>query len=229
MCHHPPDWLKDRDTVVPKLTQRARLQLYGHKHVPYHEQVNGNSLRVVAGALHPERTDDWCPTYNVIILDVTSSNPAQLSVDLYARRWNRDKLKFQADFQEDGKEVQHYGLTIRRPAKLVQEPQPPQTSETPQTSTASIPDSASQTQSVESPLRRERRLTFRFLTLPYSRQIEIANALGLLSDEDKGIEDDELFRRLFERARQSNLLAKLWEETERRHSDSAIQPNPFAN
>ena len=72
----------------------------------------------------------------------------------------------------------------------------------------------------------ERRLTFRFLTLPFRHQIAIANTLNVLTDEDRALSDEALFRELFKRAAAKGLLAILWDETEKRHADPA-PINPF--
>ena len=72
----------------------------------------------------------------------------------------------------------------------------------------------------------ERRLTFRFLTLPFRHQIAIADSLNVLTNEDQALSDEALFRVLFKRAAEQGLLAKLWDETERRHADPAPF-NPF--
>ena len=32
LCHHPLDWLKDGDTIGPRLDRVAAIQLYGHVH-----------------------------------------------------------------------------------------------------------------------------------------------------------------------------------------------------
>ena len=70
------------------------------------------------------------------------------------------------------------------------------------------------------PPNHERRLTFRFLTLPFRHQIAIANSLNVLTDEDRALSDEALFRELFKRATAAGLLAKLWDETEKRHADA---------
>jgi hypothetical protein len=72
----------------------------------------------------------------------------------------------------------------------------------------------------------ERRLTYRFLTLPFRHQIAIANSLNVLNDEDRALSDEALFNELFKRAVAKGLLGKLWEETEKRHADPAGS-NPF--
>lgn len=76
------------------------------------------------------------------------------------------------------------------------------------------------------PPNHERRLTFRFLTLPFRHQIAIADGLNVLTDEDRALSDEALFRELFKRAATNGLLAKLWDETEKRHADPAPF-NPF--
>jgi hypothetical protein len=78
------------------------------------------------------------------------------------------------------------------------------------------------------PPNHERRLTFRFLTLPFRHQIAIANSLNVLTDDDRALSDEALFGELFKRAAANGLLAKLWEETEKRHADPAPF-NPFEN
>jgi hypothetical protein len=76
------------------------------------------------------------------------------------------------------------------------------------------------------PPNHERRLTFRFLTLPFRHHIAIANNLNILTDEDRALSDEVLFCKLFNRAAANGLLAKLWDETETRHADPASF-NPF--
>lgn len=76
------------------------------------------------------------------------------------------------------------------------------------------------------PPNNERRLTFRFLTLAFRHQIAIADSLDVLTNEDRALSDEELFRVLFKRAADQGLLAKLWDETEKRHADPAPF-NPF--
>lgn len=71
-----------------------------------------------------------------------------------------------------------------------------------------------------------RRLAYRFLTLPFRHQIAIANTLGILTDEDRKMGDDELFRVLFKRAGEQGLLKKLWDETEKHYPPSGVI-NPF--
>jgi hypothetical protein len=78
------------------------------------------------------------------------------------------------------------------------------------------------------PPNHERRLTYRFLTLPFRHQITVAKNLDVLTDADRALSDETLFRVLFKRAADNGLLAQLWTETEKLHDDPA-EFNPFEN
>jgi hypothetical protein len=73
-----------------------------------------------------------------------------------------------------------------------------------------------------------RKLAYHFLDLPYHVQMEIAQALALLRDEDKDQLDAELFRRFFRRAAESGKLPDLWSEVEKHHPDGERDTNPFS-
>lgn len=72
-----------------------------------------------------------------------------------------------------------------------------------------------------------RRLTYRFLSLPYHLRLAVAQELGLLTDEDKGVADGELFRRFLARARDRGQLDTLWRTVERHHGVADPGPSPF--
>lgn len=72
----------------------------------------------------------------------------------------------------------------------------------------------------------ERRLVYRFLTLPWRKQLAIALSLDLLTDDDRARSDGELLEELYRRATEKRLRWKLWDETEKHHPDPAAN-NPF--
>ncbi len=72
-----------------------------------------------------------------------------------------------------------------------------------------------------------RQLVYHFLELAKHEQLEIAGALGLLSAEDEGLQNDDLFRNIFRRARQLGKLAELWDEVEKKHPQGETDKNPF--
>lgn len=98
MCHHPPDWLQDYDNVNMNLDARAKVQLFGHKHLQTIEERNG-CVRIVAGAVHPSRKEQkWKPRYNWLVLSVSGkSDDRVLEVDIYPRVWNEVRPEYIAD------------------------------------------------------------------------------------------------------------------------------------
>jgi hypothetical protein len=72
-----------------------------------------------------------------------------------------------------------------------------------------------------------RTLTYRFLDLPHITRIEIAQELVLYKNEDEGLRDPELLERIFRRAAEQKILAKLWDKVEEQHADGRNPTNPF--
>lgn len=231
LCHHPADWLLDQDAVTNQLEARVRIQLFGHKHMQRLRKVN-ETLHLVAGAAHPERKEgDWEPTFNVV--QVSRHDEHSLLVKVFQRRWNKNACQFTAEVSPSTGE-------IHQSFKLANSPSPPRNSmpvvEPPSGSgspplpleVSSVQDEKTATsQSTTGTSSPERRMTYRFLTLPFRHQMAIAQALDLLTDEDQALAEELLFRVLFERAAKSGKLAQLWDETERRH-DGTPGENPFS-
>jgi predicted phosphodiesterase len=219
LCHHPPDWLQDQDTVVSHLESKVRIQLFGHKHAQRVQEIN-KTLRVTAGAMHPERDEgSWEPMYNII--EIWRLDERRLGVRLFQRRWHKIDHHFLADQNRNTNQPYHDYVwqDCPRPAR-----KEPPVVEAPMTAVATK-TTAKVTDVMPQP-NHERRLTFRFLTLPFRHQIAVANSLNVLTDNDRALSDEALFRELFKRAAASRLLSKLWEETEKRHADPAPF-NPF--
>lgn len=228
LCHHPPDWLLDQDTVVTHLESKVRIQLFGHKHQQRVQKIN-ETMRITAGAMHPERDGvDWDPIYNVI--EIARRDDARLGVRLFQRRWHRTACRFVAEPDPDN------GNPHRE--QIWQGCPPPARGEHTASATQGLtrPDAAvpavvspkpiAKNADAMAPPNHERRLTFRFLTLPFRHQIAIANSLNVLTDEDREMSDEALFQVLFKRATEKGLLGKLWHETEKYHPDPAGF-NPF--
>jgi hypothetical protein len=101
LCHHPTDWLLDKDEIEIDLNLRAAIQLFGHKHrqaIEYVYYNNANAtLRLASGAIQPERDKPhWKPRYNIVALE-SSKTPPRLKIKLYPRVWNEDSKTFQPD------------------------------------------------------------------------------------------------------------------------------------
>lgn len=232
LCHHPPDWLRDQDAVAIQLESKVRIQLFGHKHAPRVQEIN-KRLRVTAGATHPERNGrDWEPMYNVI--EISRLDDKCLGARLFQRRWHKTDLRFAADQDSiTGKPYRDY-VWPDCPRAASKEPcavQAPKIAPAElEISNVIAAKSSATTKDSDAmpPPNHERRLTYRFLTLPFRHQIAVAHSLNVLTDEDRALSDEALFRELFKRAAANHLLGKLWDETEKRHTDPATS-NPFSD
>lgn len=233
LCHHPPEWLLDYDTVSGSLNNRVRIQLYGHKHFQRIEQVN-NALRLGAGAVHPSRTEKaWLPRYNWISLRTATGGPERLlHVEIYPRVWSEERTGFMADFNSCG------GLE-RCVFSLKLEPwRSPATSATAETGTPVRPSAPGpltlgnatfdQARLPMDEASAARALTYRFLELPHVTRIQIAQQLGLYRDEDEGLLDADLLERIFQRARNVGCLQSLWSRVQERHGENGSTANPYA-
>jgi predicted phosphodiesterase len=211
LCHHPYTWFIDGNPVRDLLKGRAHVVLFGHEHEGGLEQRD-NSLWVFAGAVHPARNENqWEPRYNVLRLDVEQAGASRkLAVEVFPRRWDRANSEFEPKYK-DGAEAHRYRLELpeRPDMSAAQSPEPP--------SGEGASTGARPTDAGTPPAFTLRRLRYRFLTLPWGIQVKIAQHLNLFAEEDRGIKDPELFRRVLERARAANSTEALWNEIEKRH------------
>lgn len=230
LCHHPPDWLLDQETVITQLESKVCIQLFGHKHFQRVQKIN-ETLRITAGAMHPERSGvDWEPIYNV--LEVERRDDDHVTVRLFQRRWDKTSCRFVAVTDPDTGQDHREQLLLGSQRPSVKEQRPNGLHEVTRTEVAvagvEVPQLMAKYNDAMPLPNPERRLTFRFLTLPFRHQIAVANSLNVLNDEDRALSDEALFRELFKRATAKDLLGKLWAETEKRHTDPASF-NPFEN
>jgi len=95
LCHHPPDWLIDHDSVHVSLVSDIRVQLFGHKHDLRKDRME-DSIRLVAGALHPSRAErQWIPRYNYIEIWLDERDGVrQINYRIHPRVWFKDDTRF---------------------------------------------------------------------------------------------------------------------------------------
>lgn len=232
LCHHPPQWLRDIDEFQQSVNPVAVLQLYGHKHKRQVQEVDG-TLCLMAGALHPERDEaPWEPAYNFFGVKVQGDVERSLEVDVYPRIWSPQRQKFIPDYETcDGASHRVYTLKIKKWLRLnagvlsvpetTIEPQSATPSEL--TTTGSLPQPATQDHNMDP----NRTLAHRFLSLAFVDRMQIAQNLGLLTNDDEGRPEGEVYKAFFRRAKARNLLAELWDLVESRHADSKYTENPF--
>lgn len=230
VCHHPPDWLLDRD-IEDHLRRRTRLQLFGHKHSGRLYSI-GDSLRIVAGATHPDRTEsEWEPTFNAVSVSIRNRDGTRtMELDVYPRIWSKRDLCFKADLSGDRTENHHW--LFRLPSWT-----PPAAAEISAKvviETAATVEQAAETSVLEAApssgggrlVNPARRLTYRFMSLPYQRRIEVAQELKLIENEDSDLNDSQRYEAYFRRAKERGLLPKLWEAVELAHGVET-RDNPF--
>jgi hypothetical protein len=226
--HHPPDWLFDQDEVHKNLTNRAMIQLFGHKHLHQIERTE-NSLRIGAGAVHPSRKDKhWLPRYNWLSVSVRKMREQRLlEVDVYPRVWSEGKTRFVPDYETCNGEIHRVDRLKLQPweppeaTDSAPTPTPPPASVDPKPTRGAIMIELDVTDAA-------RTLTYRFLELPHVVRIGIAQDLGLYTNEDEGLRDPELLGRVFQRAMEKRILADLWNRVENEHGDGQNPNNPYA-
>lgn len=219
MCHHPHDWLRGDDTVKVTMNERIPVQLFGHKHVQALDLING-ALHIVAGAVHPDRSESsWLPRYNWLKVQVQKEDQTrQLVVTVYPRVWTA-RGRFAPDFNScNGEEHRVF------PFVLPSWTPPPPPAEVITKTTVPPPPALAK----GSVMKRPRILTYRFFDLSHVERIDIARELNLLRDDDEGVTDAELYKRIFHRATESDVLSDLWSKVGEKHKDTERTEQPHS-
>lgn len=219
MCHHPPQRILEEDELEDCLSSRVAIQLFGHKHRQRLVPI-GDRLRVSAGAVHPARDEgNWEPCYNWFSTRVDGIDSGRkLIVDVWPRVWRRASRTFEPEYH-DGKEFQRFILPLK----------PWNGSKEKKRQAQAATKSPLTVTKVRYFMDPKRKLVYRFLSLPYTQIIEIAVGLGLLRDQDKGVEDLELFKRFIARAEEKGRegMAQLWDLVEDKYGSDKDTVNPF--
>lgn len=223
LCHHPPDWWNDDDALEEDFNRRAHIQLFGHKHRQVVRQID-NSLRVVAGAVHPDRAEvGWRPRYNWLTVEVGGTAKERiLAVKIFPRVWPEGGESFTADFTTcKGADHLAYSLAL--------EPwEPPSSEPVPFASQSAAPLDEAPSENAVKPMNSPLRvLTFRLIELPLLTRLNIVQSLGLVRNDDAGLGDYDLFKRVLQRAADEGCLEVLWDRVEAAHGDHQFPDNPF--
>ncbi len=210
LCHHPFSWLRQGENLKSHLNDVARIQLFGHEHTSRIE-LQRDTVRIAASAAHPDRTESgWEPGYNLIELEVKHEGLVRrLHVAAHVRIWQSNPGQFRPKMDKQMDVFEHQiTLDAWAPASV-------ENSHT----TTSLTDSvaAESTGFILKASGRDsmdtlRSISVRFFKLTLSQKSAIAGKLGLLEEEDTNQPDFERFRRVFERARDRNLVAELADE-----------------
>lgn len=111
MCHHPLQFLINKDYIEKDLDKRYALQLYGHVHIANSDSKN-NAIHVYSGSLNPGDVNDetYKPVYNIIELSITKHdhNNDVLNVDLHVRKYTGEC------FEEDVQQSKLFKIQLKR-------------------------------------------------------------------------------------------------------------------
>jgi hypothetical protein len=111
--HHPPSWTLEGDDADRGFSERAAIQLYGHKHEQWYAPA-GSGIRIIAGAVHPPRMEQyWEPRYSVLACRLDESG--RLFTRVYPRRWSREETTFIGDFNSLGQDYRDH-IVVPSPA-----------------------------------------------------------------------------------------------------------------
>lgn len=201
ICHHPPGWLRDWPLIKDYLA-RAHVVLFGHMHTAAVCQHHpGAPVHVHAGAVGPDQGADWFPSYNMLTLELSGSS---LHVAIEPRVWNAKRTWFGP--ADDG--------LYRRYVDLDEKPASPaddlvDDEASPGLATPLVGASTEAAAMNEVPARL-RDLVFRYLSLPMTRRLEIAERLGVL--DGLAIGDGDPFPDILRRVRDRDLIPQLAKE-----------------
>jgi predicted MPP superfamily phosphohydrolase len=220
MCHHPPDWLLDRDDVEDAICGRAAIHLFGHRHRQRLQREHGY-IRFSSAAVNPDRHEvGWEPGYNLIRLTTSLQDGGRyLDIEAHLRVWQTNPDMFIAKRTIDNDDVFRHRLRIsgearRRETAVAAAAVRNASSEQSEVAAkcANAPVDGGTTMSDE----RTRNLVLRFWDLASSERREIAMELGLLEDEEIRLPEAERYGRALGRAGERGLLDRVADEIEKR-------------
>jgi predicted MPP superfamily phosphohydrolase len=198
ICHHPPGWLRDWARVESYIA-RAHLVLFGHMHTAAVDQdCPGAPVHIHAGAVGPDEGEDWVPTYNLLTLTLDGD---QLRVAIQPRIWDSAGTCFGP--ATNGIDERYVDLSepISQVGEQIDEEVRPALA-TP------LLDISSEAAAMSEAPAQLRELAFRYLSLPVTRRLEIADKLGVLDE----VGDGDPFPEILLRVRDRDLIAQLAKE-----------------
>jgi hypothetical protein len=204
LCHHPPPWIRDWENVEPYFASRAHLLFFGHEHT-FAVANSERQVQIFAGAVHPDRREEWVPAYNLVRLEL-SEHGDTFGVQVHARHYNPEDTCF-GDAGTSPFTVTLVGATASGSAGRV---------EAVQTAAEEDGEPAELAAANITPARPNGKdIFFRYLDLPRTTRLAIADSLDLLSEEDRDLPDDQLFPLILRRADEARRVDDLDQEVTR--------------
>lgn len=222
LCHHPPEWLFDGKDVEVDLHARAKIQLFGHKHI-FELTKDDKTLRLSAGAVHPSRKEnEWEPRYNLLCLDcIKKEEKKQLKVKLWERIWNKEEKQFCAKIIQFKSEFSEYEL----PLEDIENPIELKKGIDMSAKTSDTKCDEIELINLATP-NHKRRLAYMFFDLPFHQKISIASALNLIEDSDENLSTIQQSQKYLKKAIDQSLLKELWDQIAKL-KPTLTEINPF--
>jgi predicted MPP superfamily phosphohydrolase len=228
LCHHPHSWMSDGNESNDFFRNQAHLVLCGHEHDPriYRE---GRSLRVFAGAVHPNpREPKWLPCYHVIRLSIKAEMQRDLVINVETRVW-MDKEKCFGPYAMPNGSLRQEEI-IGLPAWNRSAPKTDTTLHSP--SSKSLVESQKEmtnesTLSNDAFAAARRKLIVHFFRLGTLSRYQVAIDAGVFDDSDDAYDGQARWARVFERAEKTGKFAALWEAVAAKDDTLTGKSNPF--
>lgn len=216
MAHHPPQWFVDHEEVEDAVNDKAPLQFFGHAHRQRCTQTP-SYVRFCAGALHPDRNErDYRPGYNLIDLEVIGAGQQRVvRVRAHVRQWQRNPDRFIAVQTPQGHDVWESDILFPSHATRVVNPaedRPAAAAAAPAVPVELQPVASPEEVAMSSPSTKD--LVFRFFSLDDSQKRDLLLKLGLITQNDLKLSDEDLYNGALRRAAQRGQLEDLAREIE---------------
>jgi len=206
ICHHPEDWIIDRDNFLRIVDSHCHLQLYGHKHkqrlISQTNSAGHTTIKLFSGALNPPRNEkDYLPKYNVLNLKISIEGDEIFAlIKVYERIWDETISRFKGTLTSGGRLFYEFKLKIGKVniSKL-------EVSKIEKV----IEESMNKADKENSMILFEKELRHKFFSLKLDQYLAIADELKVLKKEDIDLKVNALLNQLYERICQKDLLKEL--------------------
>jgi predicted phosphodiesterase len=229
LCHHPHSWLMDGNKANDFLRTQAHVVLSGHEH-DHRCYREGGSLRVFAGAVHPNRRETrWEPCYHVLRLSVTLTPRRELIASVETRIWLDNERCFGPHMLPNGpsRHEERIGLPPwTRPAAS-----PATISHSPPSNCGLSSSSHGRVMTAiltnDAFAAARRKLIVHFFRLGTLSRYQAVLDAGVWDESDDALDGQARWARVFERAEKADKLAALWTAVAAKDETLAGQTNPF--
>ncbi len=229
LCHHPHSWLIDGNEVNDFLRNQAHVVLCGHEH-DTRIYVEGGSLRVFAGAVHPARRENrWEPCYHILRLSVSTAAKRELMASVETRVWLDKEKRFGPYVLTEGESRIEHRIALLPWVRPSVSPTGSQTKASESMVASSDVKAASATVTPDAFAAARRKLIVHFFRLGTISRYRVVMDTGVWEDTDDAFDGEARWTRVFDRAEKAGKFPDLWEAVAANDETLVGQPNPFTS